>query len=183
MVRDRTVYVRWTGGATYRDRSRIFRFTCFARASCTLAEYVSTRSPVVCKAGREIWHARGLAGAGFTEGGGTPASWPPRTRVIRDHAYVAHGGGLDVFRVGADLALERLGRTALGGAAIDVDAEATARSLRLLTHPDGVAMSPRRITVSTSGLVPEIARLGADFTGQINLAISLTRPTTPRAAR
>jgi len=44
-------------------------------------------------------------------------------------------------------------------------------------------MSPRRITVSTSGLVPEIARLGADFTGQINLAISLTRPTTPRAAR
>jgi len=124
-------------GATYRDRSRIFRFTCFARASCTLAEYVSTRSPVVCKAGREIWHARGLAGAGFTEGGGTPASWPPRTRVIRDHAYVAHGGGLDVFRVGADLALERLGRTALGGAAIDVDvdAEATARSLRLLTHP------------------------------------------------
>ena len=51
--------------------------------------------------------------------------------------------------------------------------EATARSLRLLTHPDGVAMSPRRITVSTSGLVPEIARLGADFNGQINLAISL----------
>ncbi len=51
--------------------------------------------------------------------------------------------------------------------------DATVRSLRLLTHPDGIALSSRRITVSTSGLVPEIARLGADFNGQIGLAISL----------
>jgi len=51
--------------------------------------------------------------------------------------------------------------------------DATARSLHLLTHPDGVALSARRITVSTSGLVPEIARLGADFGGRIGLAISL----------
>lgn len=51
--------------------------------------------------------------------------------------------------------------------------EATARSLRLLTHPDGVNLSPRRITVSTSGLIPEIARLGEDFGGHIGLAISL----------
>ncbi len=51
--------------------------------------------------------------------------------------------------------------------------EATARSLRLLTHPDGVGLSARRITVSTSGLVPEIARLGEDFGGRIGLAISL----------
>jgi 23S rRNA (adenine2503-C2)-methyltransferase len=51
--------------------------------------------------------------------------------------------------------------------------EATARSLRLLTHPEGIALSARRITVSTSGLVPEIARLGADFGGKIGLAISL----------
>jgi 23S rRNA (adenine2503-C2)-methyltransferase len=51
--------------------------------------------------------------------------------------------------------------------------EATARSLRLLTHPDGVALSARRITVSTSGLVPEIARLGTDFGGRIGLAVSL----------
>ncbi len=49
----------------------------------------------------------------------------------------------------------------------------TARSLALLTHLDGLAISPRRITVSTSGLVPEIARLGEDFKGQIGLAISL----------
>jgi 23S rRNA (adenine2503-C2)-methyltransferase len=51
--------------------------------------------------------------------------------------------------------------------------EATARSLRLLTHPEGIGLSSRRVTVSTSGLVPEIARLGADFGGQIGLAISL----------
>jgi 23S rRNA (adenine2503-C2)-methyltransferase len=51
--------------------------------------------------------------------------------------------------------------------------EATARSLRLLTHREGIALSARRVTVSTSGLVPEIARLGADFGGNIGLAISL----------
>jgi 23S rRNA (adenine2503-C2)-methyltransferase len=50
---------------------------------------------------------------------------------------------------------------------------ATARSLRLLTHPDGIALSARRITVSTSGLVPEIAQLGKDFGGNVGLAVSL----------
>ena len=50
---------------------------------------------------------------------------------------------------------------------------ATARALRLLTHPEGVALSARRITVSTSGLVPEIAKLGEDFAGNIGLAVSL----------
>lgn len=51
--------------------------------------------------------------------------------------------------------------------------EATVRALRLLTHPEGMGLSARRITVSTSGLVPEIARLGADFEGSIGLAVSL----------
>jgi 23S rRNA (adenine2503-C2)-methyltransferase len=51
--------------------------------------------------------------------------------------------------------------------------ESTARALRLLTHPMGMNLSPRRITVSTSGLVPEIERLGSDFGGQIGLAVSL----------
>jgi 23S rRNA (adenine2503-C2)-methyltransferase len=51
--------------------------------------------------------------------------------------------------------------------------EATARALRLLTHPDGIGLSSRRVTVSTSGLVPEIERLGRDFGGQVSLAISL----------
>jgi 23S rRNA (adenine2503-C2)-methyltransferase len=51
--------------------------------------------------------------------------------------------------------------------------ESVARSLRLLTHPEGIALSSRRVTVSTSGLVPEIGRLGEDFEGNIGLAISL----------
>jgi 23S rRNA (adenine2503-C2)-methyltransferase len=51
--------------------------------------------------------------------------------------------------------------------------DATAQSLRLLTHPEGIGLSSRRVTVSTSGLVPEIKRLGEDFGGNIGLAISL----------
>ena len=51
--------------------------------------------------------------------------------------------------------------------------DATVRALRLLTHREGIGLSSRKVTVSTSGLVPEIARLGEDFQGQIGLAISL----------
>jgi 23S rRNA (adenine2503-C2)-methyltransferase len=52
----------------------------------------------------------------------------------------------------------------------------TARAVRLLTHPDGLGMSPRRITVSTVGLVPGIERLGRDFGGKIGLAVSVHAP-------
>jgi len=51
--------------------------------------------------------------------------------------------------------------------------EAVARALVLLTHPDGIDLSKRRVTVSTSGLVKQIDRLARDFDGQIQLAISL----------
>ena len=54
--------------------------------------------------------------------------------------------------------------------------ENTARALRLLIHPDGMDLSSRRVTVSTSGLVPEIERLGAEFRGEIALAVSLHAP-------
>jgi 23S rRNA (adenine2503-C2)-methyltransferase len=53
----------------------------------------------------------------------------------------------------------------------------TARAIRLLTHPLSRGMSPRRITVSTVGLVPGIARLGADFAGKVGLAVSLHAPS------
>lgn len=49
----------------------------------------------------------------------------------------------------------------------------TKRALDLLTDPAGAAMSPRRITVSTVGIIPGIRRLGADFSGKIGLALSL----------
>jgi 23S rRNA (adenine2503-C2)-methyltransferase len=51
--------------------------------------------------------------------------------------------------------------------------DAVARALVLLTHPDGLDLSKRRVTVSTSGLVKQIDRLGRDFGGQVQLAISL----------
>jgi 23S rRNA (adenine2503-C2)-methyltransferase len=55
--------------------------------------------------------------------------------------------------------------------------EQTARALRLLSHKDGINLSTRRVTVSTSGLVPEIDRLGQEFQGQVALAISLHATT------
>lgn len=54
--------------------------------------------------------------------------------------------------------------------------EETARAIRLISHPDGLNMGPRRITVSTVGLTPGIRRLGEDFDGKVGLAISLHAP-------
>jgi 23S rRNA (adenine2503-C2)-methyltransferase len=54
--------------------------------------------------------------------------------------------------------------------------EQTVRALRLITHPEGLGMSPRRITVSTVGLAPNIAKLGQDFDGKVGLALSLHAP-------
>lgn len=48
-------------------------------------------------------------------------------------------------------------------------------ALRLFTHPFGFGLSQNRITVSTSGLVPEIPKLLADM--PIKLAISLNATT------
>jgi 23S rRNA (adenine2503-C2)-methyltransferase len=53
---------------------------------------------------------------------------------------------------------------------------ATARSLRLLTHARGLGFSPRRITVSTVGLVAGIERLAKEGL-RVNLAISLHATT------
>ncbi len=50
------------------------------------------------------------------------------------------------------------------------------RALALLQHPWGAAFSPRRITVSTVGLVPAIERLGK-IAPAPNLAISLNATT------
>jgi 23S rRNA (adenine2503-C2)-methyltransferase len=52
----------------------------------------------------------------------------------------------------------------------------TIRAIRLLTHPEGLRLGARRITVSTSGLVPEMRRL-ADIGIPVGLAVSLHAPT------
>jgi 23S rRNA (adenine2503-C2)-methyltransferase len=49
------------------------------------------------------------------------------------------------------------------------------RSLRILTHDKGIGLSQRRITVSTSGLVPKLERLGREDV-RPNLAVSLNAP-------
>src|SRR5918992_325757 len=54
--------------------------------------------------------------------------------------------------------------------------EATVKAVRLLADQRGMNLSQRRITVSTSGLVPEIERL-AEEQLVITLAISLHAPT------
>lgn len=60
---------------------------------------------------------------------------------------------------------------------------ALARALRLLSHPEGLGMSLRRMTVSTSGLVPEIDRLAREFGGQVQLAVSVHASDTQTRTR
>ena len=57
---------------------------------------------------------------------------------------------------------------------------AVARALTLMFHADGLGFGTRRVTLSTSGLVPEIDKLGEDFGGKIQLAISLQVPDDER---
>jgi 23S rRNA (adenine2503-C2)-methyltransferase len=49
------------------------------------------------------------------------------------------------------------------------------RALGIITSPEGLQFSTRRVTVSTSGLVPEMDRLGKEVT--VNLAVSLNATT------
>jgi len=50
------------------------------------------------------------------------------------------------------------------------------KATRILLDPDGFALSPRRITVSTSGIIPKIAELGREPV-RPKLAISLNAST------
>ena len=55
------------------------------------------------------------------------------------------------------------------------------RSLDLLLHADGANFSHRHVTVSTSGLVPNIQRLGEET--QVKLAVSLNATTDEQRAQ
>lgn len=55
--------------------------------------------------------------------------------------------------------------------------ENSIRSLEIFTDKEGLAMSWRRLTISTSGLVPEIIRFGKEERARANLAISLNGVT------
>jgi 23S rRNA (adenine2503-C2)-methyltransferase len=55
--------------------------------------------------------------------------------------------------------------------------DAVVDAIRVMTDPEGMQLSKRRITVSTSGVVPEIGRLGAEADAM--LAISLHATNDP----
>jgi 23S rRNA (adenine2503-C2)-methyltransferase len=55
------------------------------------------------------------------------------------------------------------------------------RSLDLLLHPEGANFSHRHVTVSTSGLVPNIQRLGEET--RVKLAVSLNATTDEQRAQ
>lgn len=53
--------------------------------------------------------------------------------------------------------------------------ENTVRALKTFTHEHFVGISPKKITVSTSGLVPQIRELGKQIS--VNLSVSLNAPS------
>jgi len=58
-----------------------------------------------------------------------------------------------------------------------------ASALRLISHPEGIGLSLKRVTLSTSGLVAGIEQLGKDFGGAVNLAVSLHAATDETRTR
>ncbi|HLF85791.1 MAG TPA: 23S rRNA (adenine(2503)-C(2))-methyltransferase RlmN, partial [Nitrospiria bacterium] len=50
------------------------------------------------------------------------------------------------------------------------------KAIDIITHKDGLAISPRRITISTSGVIPGIEELGRQKS-HVNLAVSLNATT------
>lgn len=55
------------------------------------------------------------------------------------------------------------------------------RAINIITSQDGLQFSTRKVTVSTSGLVPELDRLGKEVT--VNLAVSLNATTDEQRDR
>ena len=85
-----------------------------------------------------------------------------------------------VLRVAADRGLEanvdRLNIVMMGQGEPLLNLANVIKATRLLTDPEGVAISPRRITLSTSGIVPKIEELGREEV-RPKLAISLNAST------
>jgi 23S rRNA (adenine2503-C2)-methyltransferase len=75
---------------------------------------------------------------------------------------------------------ERISHVVLMGMGEPLDNyDNVARAVRALTHPDWVGLSPRRITLSTCGLVPAMVRFNEEFP-TVRLAISLGAPDDER---
>lgn len=59
--------------------------------------------------------------------------------------------------------------------------DAVVKACATMIHPEGFNLSKSRVTISTSGLVPEIKRLGQDL--PVRLAISLHNPDNEKRSR
>ncbi len=59
--------------------------------------------------------------------------------------------------------------------------DAVTRACRVMIDPEGGALSKSRVTISTSGLVPEIRKLGRDL--PVRLAISLHNPDNEKRSK
>src|ERR1019366_4401909 len=82
--------------------------------------------------------------------------------VARENQLRQDGGRLNIVMMGQGEALLNLPNVL--------------KATRILLDPDGLALSPRRITVSTAGIVPQIAELGREPV-RPRLAISLNAST------
>jgi 23S rRNA (adenine2503-C2)-methyltransferase len=82
--------------------------------------------------------------------------------VVRDNQLRRDGGRLNIVMMGQGEPLLNLANVV--------------KATRILLDPAGFALSPRRITVSTAGIVPKIAELGAEPV-RPKLAVSLNAST------
>ncbi len=82
--------------------------------------------------------------------------------VVRDNGLLKGGERLNIVMMGQGEPLLNLPNVL--------------KATRLLTHPEGVGLSPRRITLSTSGIIPKIEELGREPV-RPKLAISLNAST------
>lgn len=82
--------------------------------------------------------------------------------VARDNNLLREGGRLNIVMMGQGEPLLNL--------------ENVLKATRLLLDPEGVGISPKRVTVSTAGIVPKIGELGREAV-RPKLAISLNATT------
>ena len=89
--------------------------------------------------------------------------------IVGQVLYVARENGLQAAKSRMNVVMMGMGEPLL-------NLPHVLKATRLLTDPDGIGMSPRRITVSTSGIVPKIEELSR-AAERPKLAISLNAST------
>lgn len=89
--------------------------------------------------------------------------------IVGQVLYVTKENGLQPTDTRVNVVMMGMGEPLL-------NLDSVLKATRLLTDPDGIGMSPKRITISTSGIVPKIYELGRAAV-RPKLAISLNAST------